>query len=182
MDSLLIGIGAAAIVVSAAWIINSNRSPLWRALERRPRRLESACLTEWFNGLVRFGLEGAYFALRESRSGDEVRFVKRMHGESFSIDVLIEAAGSESELRSRIESAMGPLGNRIKAAFVQRRDNKSGIEMSLTGESLGDPPALEGLAILLTRCLGHSEYSRYRIVHEGPSDHAAVADYFGLSN
>ena len=182
MDSLLIGIGAAVIVVAAVWIINSNRSPLWRALDRRPRRLESANLTEWFNGLVRFGMEGAYFAIRESRSGDEMRFVKRMHGPSFSIDVLVEAAESESELRSRIESAMGPLGNRIRAEFVPRRDSKSGIEMSLTGESLGDPPALEGLAILLIRCLGHSDDSRYRILHEGPSDYAAVADYFGLSN
>lgn len=165
----------------AFWILNSDRSPLWRAIDRRPRRLEAAELTERFDGLVRFGLEGAFLGIRERRSGEEVRFVKRLDPPGFSFDVRIDTAQPESELQGRIDNAITPLGVRMGATFVRRNDSNPGIAMHLSGEALGDPVALEGFASLLIRCLGHPDEARYRILFEGPSDQEAVREYFGLS-
>jgi hypothetical protein len=177
----LIGLASASLVVTLWWFVNSDQSPLWRRIARRPRQIRSASLAEKFNGLAKFGLDGASLSLTAVDSGDELSFVKRLNKRGFSYEVVVRATTVSAGLGEEISDSLIPFGTR--RFFVQigpGRENAAGLKLKLSGEGLGDPHALEGVASCILRCLGHNEDAEYRISFEGPTDRHAVAEYFGL--
>lgn len=175
---VVVGIAVAAFVVW--WIIDSPRSPLWKALERRPRRIDAASLSKKFKGLALFGLEGASLSLRECDSGDELAFVKRVAPTGFAFAVSVSSDQSPDDLRERIVAALATLGSRFSADFEPGDGANAVLRFRLSGSSLGDPGAMEGVATLILRCLGHARDARYRVAFEGPADYKIVNEYFGL--
>lgn len=178
-ELLIIAIGSAALAALSWWTINSERSPFWRFVDRRPRRIEATSLAERFGGLARFGLEGAFLTLVECRSGDEVSFVKRARPEGFSFDVSVSSPGN-NDIEARICSALMPLGGRLSVERISQEGGESRHWLHLSGEGIGDPSTLEGVMLLILRCLGHRKDAKYRVYFEGPADHSAVADYFSF--
>jgi hypothetical protein len=163
LELLLIAAGALAIF----WLFNSDRSPLWRAIEARPRTLHAADLAAKFNGLLLFGLSGSYLSLEHCQSRQTIRFTKQ-EADTFTVEM------------------PGVSLNETLQEGLARYAALAGVKLSIIAEyqfsvTSPDPAALESIVHATARLVGHDPTSLYRVAFEGPTDARVVNKYFGFS-
>ena len=156
---------------------------VFSAAVRLPQRrvaLDRAGLSKSFHGLILFGKDGAYVLVDESSVGNRISFTKRSTDvDGWLLEVVVSGRGASETLLKRVESGLRVLGGQF--TFASERGAKNGeVAFSLEGAGLKDPAALEGVARLVVRSLGHGDNTRYRVQFEGPKDYEAVNRYFGF--
>jgi len=149
-------------------------------LPRRRADLDRAGLSESFHGLILFGKYGAYVRLDESSIGNRIAFTKRSGGDGgWLLEVAVSGPGASETLVERVESGLKVVGSQFTLASQHAADGEE-VGFWLEGAGLKDPAALEGVARLVVRSLGHPDSTKYRVEFEGPKDYEAVNRYFGF--
>lgn len=131
-----------------------------------------------FHGLILFGKDGAYVELDQRPSGDHISFTKRFRkDDSWFLEVAVSGLHSSAALLNKVELDLATLGNRFKVEPYSC-EVSSQTRFFLTGAGLQDHHALEGIARLLIRHLGHPKSAKYRLRSGGPEDYESVDKHF----
>jgi hypothetical protein len=147
----------------------------------RGKTLEKCRLSEKFHGLIRFGENESFLALKSLQTGDFVSFTKCVPDNSqhwyFEVSLLGPHVSSKviDEIRPRLAIITSEL--RINGTVNHEGDL---VYFSLAGTGLMDHNALEGFARLLLKALGHGDFSKCRVTSEGPTNWEAVKEYYQL--
>ena len=148
---------------------------------RGRRTLDQARLSRFFHGLILFGRDGSHIYLNGPTAKDRIVFTKYMDGEPpYWIEVLIAGLAVPETFGDDVASGLEMLGGRFAWKALDRSSDPDRALYSLSGSGLQDPAALESVARLIVRCIGHSASTRFRIDFEGPKDREAVDEYFGF--
>ena len=146
------------------------------ALDRAPLGLDY-----YFRGLILFGLDDAFVSLEDSVSKDRVCFTKRIDPSlGWKLEVSASGGGVSKEVLNCVSTGMGALGSRFLCRDLVASAERRTLEFSLSGGGLEDAHALEGIARLITRCMGHTSDTKYEIRYEGPKDDDALYKYYGV--
>lgn len=131
-----------------------------------------------FHGLVLFGKNGAHVKFYERSSGDRISFTKSFReGAHWVLEVTVSSHRVSAAFLEEVKSSLIALGDRFHVE-VSSYEGSSQAKFCLTGTGLQDHHALEGVARLVIKNLGHPRDAKYRIYYPGPTDYKAVDSYF----
>jgi len=148
---------------------------------RGRRTLDQARLSRFFHGLILFGRDGSHVYLNGPTGKDRIVFTKRMDGEPpWWLEVSVAGPATPETFGDDVASGLQTLGSRFDWKALTPSGDPDRALYSLSGSGLQDPAALESVASLIVRCIGHPASARFRIDFEGPKDREAVDQYFGF--
>ena len=176
---MVVTTGLIVLAIVLLWVLFGwwVQRPMPRATLDRAR----FSLDQYFNGLIQFGLDTVSIALEDSVSKDRVCFTKRVDPSlGWNLEVSASGRGVSKEVLSCVSLGIGALGSKFLCRDLVVSSERRTLEFSLSGSGLEDAHALEGIARLITRCMGHPSDTKYEIRYEGPMDDEALYKYYGV--
>ncbi len=150
---------------------------------RGRKTLDEAKLSRFFHGLILFGRDGSYVHLNGPAKDDRIAFTKRAGEEPpWWLEVSIAGPSTPRTFGDDVASSLQTLSRRFDWKVLVPSGDRDQVRYSLSGSGLQDPAALEGVARLIVRCMGHPPSTRFGVDFEGPKDYEAVDQHFGFKS
>lgn len=134
--------------------------------------------SKWFHGLILFGKDGAYIELDQLSTNDNIFFTKRyMEKNGWRLEVVVRGEKVLDGFLDLVKGGLAPLGERFKVEDCSS-ESSGQVKCFLTGTGLKDHYALESVARLFIKHLGHAANAKYRLMFLGPKDYKAADNYY----
>jgi hypothetical protein len=132
---------------------------------RREMTLDRANLRSFFQSLIVDGENGDSVVLDQRSSGDRILFTKRCsEGDDWILGIVVLGSNASEALLAAVESEIA--GNRFWFEADMGEDGNQ-IGLTLAGEGISDPDALERVGRLVISLLGHLGNAKYRVTFGG---------------
>jgi hypothetical protein len=169
------------VILSIAVIGSAGVYFALRFWPRSKNSIDQIRLTRFFDGLARFGKDGARVYLAGPKRGMKISFTKLMSVNSrWYLEVALSGHPIPREFYEEMSRALTSLGDRFVWEWTSPFGGNETTRLRLSGRGVQDPVAMEGIARHIVARLGHPPDSLYRADFDGPKDYQEVNEYFGF--